>query len=247
MQNMIMDVKDNVGRQGKTSIHPDVYSITHDLRAPLMSIKGLINLLRSDLTKEHFDAYLMFLEASVDKMNDSISEIIDHSKNNRDTEIPKQEIDFYEIIKESLQSFKYMEDMESVHITISTEESGLFISDRKRILSFFNNMISNAIRYRDSSKNSYLHIDISFNKGNAIITFKDNGIGIAEEFQSKIFNKLFRVTNDNRGSGIGLHIVQKSIKTLGGKIKLQSILGEGSTFTIEIPNLLSSNLSVHCD
>ncbi|MEO7991164.1 MAG: HAMP domain-containing sensor histidine kinase [Chryseolinea sp.] len=246
MRNMFMEVTDNSGSTNKDPIHQDLYSITHDLRAPLMSIKGLISLLKSETNKENIDQYISFLEASVDKMNETISGIIDSSKGSESNEIQKLEIDFRKIIAESLHSLQFMEDMDRVHITISAEESGLFLSDYNRILSIFNNMISNAVRYRDCNKNSFLHIDVSIRKGVATLVFTDNGIGIDNAFQSKIFDKLFRISNDQRGSGLGLHIVQKSIVKLNGTIKLHSILGEGTTFTIEIPNLLS-NMSIHCD
>ena len=231
----------------KETIHPDVYQITHDLRAPLMSIQGLINLMKSDLKREHLDDYISLLECSVKKMDHSISAIIDYSKKDKTQEVATQEIDFKKLIDESLHSLQYMEEAERVHITVSVQERGLFLSDYGRLLSVFNNMISNAIRYRDQDKNSSLRIDISFNKGKAIIVFADNGIGIDQAFQSKIFDKLFRVNDDNRGSGLGLHIVRKTIKKLNGEIKLHSVLGEGTTFVIEIPNFLSGRLSINCD
>ncbi len=247
---MIRDVSNNSDKAsmtGKVTVHQDVYSITHDLRAPLMSIKGLVCLLKSETNKENIDQYITFLEKSVDKMNATISGIIDSSKDSESIEIQKQEIDFRKIIAESLHSLQYMEDMDSVHITISAQESGLFLSDYNRILSLFNNMISNAVRYRDRNKNSFLHIDVSIRMGVAKLIFTDNGIGIDKAFQSKIFDKLFRISDDHRGSGLGLHIVQKSIAKMKGDITLQSVLGEGTTFTIQIPNLLSNNMSIHCD
>ncbi len=244
---MIMEATDGSGKATKAPIHPDVYSITHDLRAPLMSIKGLICLIKSDIAKEHLDEYITFLEASVAKMDKSILEIIDSSKESHSSMIQKQEIDFKKIIAESLRSLQYMEDREHVHVTVSVQEPGLFLSDYDRLLSIINNMISNAVRYRDHAKNSFLHIDVSCHKGLANITFEDNGIGIDKAFQPQIFDKLFRVSDDHRGSGLGLHIVQKSVERLNGNIKLHSVLGEGTTFTIEIPNQLSSHLSIHCD
>jgi signal transduction histidine kinase len=247
MRNMIMEEIGNPNKAGKAPIPQDVYSITHDLRAPLMSIKGLIGLMKLDTNNERNGEYFAFLEASIDKMNDTISTIIESSKDSDSAEIQKQEIDFRKIITESLNSLQYMEDMDNIHITVSAEESGLFLSDYSRILSIFNNMISNAVRYRDRNKNSFLHIDFSIRKGIATVVFTDNGIGIDAAFQSKIFDKLFRISSDHRGTGLGLHIVQKSIKKLNGTIAVQSVLGEGTRFTIEIPNLLSSNLSIHRD
>ncbi len=251
MRNVIMAVNGegtNASEKlSKASVELDIYQVSHDLRAPLMSIQGLINLIKSDSKKEHLDEYIGLLEKSVKKMDASIAQVIEHSKRSYKLEAESQEVDFKYLIDESLFSLRFMEEAESVHINVSAQESGLFLSDYGRLLSIFNNMISNAIRYRDRSKNSFLNIDISFAKGNAIIEFADNGIGIAEAFQSKVFNKLFRVSNDHRGSGLGLNIVRRSINKLKGQIKLRSILGEGTTFTIEIPNQLTSHLIIHSD
>ena len=181
------------------------------------------------------------------KMDHSISAIIDYSKKDKTQEITTEEIDFKKLIDESLLSLQYMEEAELVHVTVSVQETGLFLSDYPRLLSIFNNMISNAIRYRDQGKKSFLNIDVSFTKGKAIIVLADNGVGIDQAFQCKIFDKLFRVNHDHRGSGLGLHIVRRTIKKLNDEIKLHSILGEGTKFTIEIPNLLSSSLSINCD
>lgn len=252
MRDLVMEVDNNNSDNAsdkikKTTLSPDVYSITHDLRAPLMSIKGLISLLKSDLTKEQFDEYIIFLEKSVARMDDSITRIVESSKNTKETSIRTQKIDFESTIAESLQSLRYMQEIDAVHITTSVEESQPFISEHERLLSIFSNMISNAVRYRDPAKNSFLHIDISFRNGKAILVFADNGIGIEEVFQHQIFNKLFRVHHDQRGSGLGLHIVQTNVEKLKGEINVQSVLGEGTVFTIEIENHIKNNLSINYD
>src|SRR6187431_100521 len=112
MRNTIMEITDdNSGKTKKTPLPQDVYSITHDLRAPLLSIKGLIGLLKLETEKERIDQYVAFLEASVDKMNDAISLIVESAKDSEPIEIPKEDIDFMKIIEESLNSLQYMEDM----------------------------------------------------------------------------------------------------------------------------------------
>src|SRR5688572_16213768 len=105
MRDLVMEVENNnyddtSDKIKKTALSPDVYSITHDLRAPLMSIKGLISLLKSDLAKAEFDEYIIFLEKSVAKMDDSITRIVDSSKNTKDVPIRTQKIDFDSAIAE---------------------------------------------------------------------------------------------------------------------------------------------------
>ena len=82
-------------------------------------------------------------------------------------------------------------------------------------------------------------VEVHTDNGKACITFEDNGIGIYDELQSKVFDMFFRASEISKGSGIGLYIVKNAIEKLGGKIRLESTVGVGTTFYIEIPNLIN--------
>jgi signal transduction histidine kinase len=214
-----------------------VYSASHDLRAPLMSVKGLLNMIKLDPEKQNAEHYLALMERSVEKLDHFISDIINYSRNSRMDIMPK-EIDFHCLVQESIDSLKFMEGAEDVrsikNITIETP----FFSDYSRLLIIFNNIISNAVRYRDVwKKDSFLKIDIRTMKDKAYLSFSDNGVGIAEEYVDKVFKMFFRANADSKGSGLGLYIVKSAVEKLDGVIRVESKLGEGTTFTIEIPNL----------
>ena len=214
-----------------------VYSASHDLRAPLMSVKGLLNMIKVDPDKQNADHYLALMERSVEKLDNFISDIINYSRNSRMDIMPK-EIDFHSLLEESISSLKFMEGAEDVRsikvISIETP----FYSDYSRLLIIFNNIISNAVRYRDVwKKDSFLKIEIKALKDKAYISFSDNGVGISEEYVDKVFKMFFRASADSKGSGLGLYIVKSAIEKLNGVIAVDSKLGEGTTFAIEIPNL----------
>jgi PAS domain S-box-containing protein len=214
-----------------------VYSASHDLRAPLMSVKGLLNMIKVDPEKQNAEHYLALMERSVEKLDHFISDIINYSRNSRMDVMPK-EIDFHSLLQESIDSLKFMDGAEDVrsirNITIETP----FYSDYSRLLIVFNNIISNAVRYRDVwKKDSFLRIDIRATAEKAYICFSDNGVGIAEEYVDKVFKMFFRANADSKGSGLGLYIVKSAVEKLEGMIKVESKLGEGTSFTIEIPNL----------
>ncbi len=213
-----------------------VYSASHDLRAPLMSVKGILNMIRIDPDKKNLDHYVGLIETSVNKLDNFISDIIHYSRNSR-MDIVAKSIDFKELVSESIASLKYMEEAEQVRSIIKVETNDLFYSDASRLLIIFNNIISNAVRYRDRWKDSYLRISIVSDAKKAVISFEDNGVGIAPEFQDKIFKMFFRASADSKGSGLGLYIVKSTVEKLNGTIRLNSKLGEGATFVIEIPNL----------
>jgi len=214
-----------------------VYSASHDLRAPLMSVKGLLNMIKVDTEKGSTENYLELIEKSVHKLDNFISDIIQYSKNSR-LDLLVREINFYDLLEESISSLKYMEGAEKVRSIPNIKVSASFHSDPSRLLMVFNNIISNAVRYRDKWKDdSYLQIDIYANSQNASIRFSDNGIGIAQEYIGDVFKMFYRATTESKGSGLGLYIVKSAVEKLQGTIEVRSEFGKGSTFTIEIPNL----------
>jgi signal transduction histidine kinase len=221
-----------------------VYSASHDLRAPLMSVKGLINMIKLDPEKKNTEQYLKLIEKSVNKLDNFISDIINYSRNSRMDILP-MEINFEELVQESIDSLKYMEGAEQVKSIRHFHIQKPFHSDYSRLLIVFNNIVTNAVRYRDVRKQgSHIKIEIETNEKRAIIRFSDNGIGIQEEYVDKIFKMFFRANADSKGSGLGLYIVKGAIDKLHGNINVSSILGKGTVFTIEIPNLFPDNSSI---
>lgn len=214
-----------------------VYSASHDLRAPLMSVKGLLNMIKVDPDKANTEQYLHLIERSVNKLDNFISDIIHYSRNARMDIMPKL-INFHELVDESIDALKFIEGAEKVNSSKSIKVTAPFYSDYSRLLIIFNNIIANALRYRDVWKeNSFLKIEIVANEDAAMIHFSDNGIGIPEEYVDKVFKMFFRASADSKGSGLGLYIVKGAVEKLNGKIRVDSTLGEGTSFTIEIPNV----------
>lgn len=219
-----------------------VYSASHDLRAPLMSVKGLLTMIKVDPDKNNTSQYLQLIETSVNRLDHFITDIIHYSRNSRMDIIP-QVIDFKMIVQESIDSLKYMDEAEKVKSDVSVIAEHDFYSDPIRLLIIFNNIISNAVRYRDKWKESFIKIEIDTKYARTLIRFTDNGIGIADEFKDKIFKMFFRATADSKGSGLGLYIVKSTVEKLGGTISMTSKFGEGTIFEIEIPNLKAAVLN----
>jgi PAS domain S-box-containing protein len=213
-----------------------VYSASHDLRAPLLSVKGLLNMIKLDDSKENTEKYLELIAKSINKLDRFITDIVHHSRNSRMDVLPK-EIDFNSLINDSIDSLKYMDDAEKVRSVINIDATHKFYSDASRLMIIFNNIISNAVSYRDKDKESFIQVDVYVSPDKATLRFTDNGIGIAPEFQEKIFKMFFRATPDSKGSGLGLYIVKGVLDKLKGTIAVKSFLGEGTEITIELPSL----------
>lgn len=222
-----------------------VYSASHDLRAPLMSVKGLVNLLRLDNDPDSTKKYLDLIEQSVNKLDNFISDIIHHSRNSR-MDILVKEINFNELLSESIASLKYMDGAELVESVRDIRINAPFYSDPSRLLIIFNNIIANAVRYRDTWKEQpYIKIEIRTETNRALLRFSDNGIGIAQEYLGYVFRMFFRASAESKGSGLGLYIVKSVVDKLGGQINVQSELGSGTTFEICIPNKINSTTNLN--
>ncbi len=217
-----------------------VYSTSHDLRAPLTSLQGLINIMDDSLPEaEHGQKELVgMMKQSITKLDSFIEDIISYSRNSR-TEIEKEAINFEALINESLQTLKYMEGEPACEIKMEVVQMGKFISDNRRISIIINNLIGNAIKYQDKTKpNPYVTISVQSEESKAIITVEDNGIGIADDKQERIFEMFYRATKLSTGSGLGMYIVNETLEKLNGIIATKSKLDSGTTFTVSIPNLI---------
>ncbi|WP_424003924.1 PAS domain S-box protein [Maribacter sp. IgM3_T14_3] len=213
-----------------------VYSASHELRAPLSSVLGLINLIQLEDIDPKLFQHLNMMERSIERLDDFIKDIIEYSRN-KHLKVELETINFTTLIKHCLESFWYLENTDKINIEVHISDSKSFVSDSKRISVLLNNFISNAIKYHDLDKESpSIWINIKTNNKEATIVIKDNGVGMAEDQLERIFEMFYRVSSKVMGSGIGLFIVKEVITKLKGTIEATSNIGEGSTFTIRIPN-----------
>ncbi|SNR29892.1 HAMP domain-containing sensor histidine kinase [Flavobacterium sp. ov086] len=214
-----------------------VYSTSHDLRAPLNSMMGLIEIAKDDTTEEQMLDYLKMLKGSAEKLDGFICDILDYSRNSR-MKIDNEHINFKELLSDVTENLKFIGgNIRTVEIKIDIPEETSIYSDKNRLLTILNNLISNAIRYQNSKiANPFVSVKIETFPTETIILVKDNGIGIDKESQAKIFDMFYRVSQESVGSGLGLYIVKEAVSKLNGDIKVQSEIGIGTTFLIKIPN-----------
>jgi signal transduction histidine kinase len=153
-------------------------------------------------------------------------------------EVVSEKILIKELVTEILGVLKYPTFNDTLKINIDTQEDLEINSDPSRLRVILNNLLHNAIKYADPSKeNSMIWITTS-REGNAcIIEIKDNGIGIATDLQPRIFEMFFRATSLSTGSGLGLYIVKESLEKISGTIAFESLPGKGSTFRVTLPAL----------
>lgn len=215
-----------------------VYSVSHNLRAPLMSVLGLINLVQIENKKsdQGLEDYFHMMQTSIYKLDETLKEILDYSRNAR-SELNIEYIDLEKLLEESFERLMYLEGSSYINKTVLIQGSSKVYSDAYRLSVIINNLVSNAIKYRDSTKNhSIIDIRAIVTETELQITFRDNGIGIKPEFLPKIFDMFYRATERSEGAGLGLYIVKETVDKLRGSIRVESEVGEGTDFYINIPN-----------
>jgi signal transduction histidine kinase/ligand-binding sensor domain-containing protein len=212
-----------------------VYSTSHDLRAPLASIMGLVNLSR--LEKDNKDHYIDLIEKSVGKLDQFIGEITDYSRNAR-LDVDPREIHFEKLLNTLLDDLKYLDEKASITKSVEITGAGTFYTDELRLKILLNNLISNALKYHNPhQEHPFVKIHITYNSDEAQIKVIDNGIGIDEKHLPNIFKMFYRGSDKSRGSGLGLYIVKETIDKLRGSVDVLSYHGEGSTFTVKLPSI----------
>jgi signal transduction histidine kinase/ligand-binding sensor domain-containing protein len=214
-----------------------VYSTSHDLRAPLTSIMGLINLSR--LEKDGRDEYINMMERSVRKMDDFIREITDFSRNAR-LAIEPVAIDFNSLIADTLEQLQFLDIGGKIEKSVNVQDQLVFTSDKLRLSIILNNLITNAIKYSNTNQeHPRLDIEVKQQEQGVRIRVSDNGIGIRAEQTDMIFDMFYRGSEQSQGSGLGLYIVKETVQKLKGRITVTSVLGKGSTFDVWVPSLTS--------
>lgn len=212
-----------------------VYSASHDLRSPITSLKGLIEVAQLEDDPDQIKYYLKLMCQSLNKQDQFISDIIDYSKNKR-IQIFVESVSLNKIIDDTITQHNHNKNVDKITIIRNLLIDEIH-SDRLRLKIIINNLLSNAIKYADEIKKEMFISINAYNSGTShIIEIADNGIGIADEFKEHIF-EMFFVINSNKGSGLGLYIVKETVGKLNGSIGVFSESNVGSKFTVTIPIL----------
>lgn len=210
-----------------------VYSVSHDLSAPLKSIKGLVNISRMEPQQSTF--YIDKIDKSVNRLEEFIEEVLDYSRANRNT-IQYEKIDLQSLIQDINSKFEFLEGFDKINFNLVLE-TPFIITDRLLLRVTLNNLLSNAIKYQKKYNEHKPSITIHayVTDTEQVITVSDNGEGIREEYQGKLFDMFYRGTASSSGSGLGLYIAKEAICRLSGEVSMSSTWGEGSTFSIHLP------------
>jgi len=213
-----------------------IYKTSHDIRGPLSSIMGLLDIAKMEDDSKNTGEYLEYIEDRIDHLDGILRELINVSKI-RQGKIDAQKIDFEVVLEQVLTSIRHMPLYESITIETEINVGGDMVADPDILTTIFHNLTVNAIKYQNTEHNdSQFKITIDKWNDGITITAKDNGVGMNKTVQKMAFEMFYRGTESSDGSGLGLYIVQKGVAKLNGTIQLESTLGEGCLFRISLPN-----------
>jgi signal transduction histidine kinase len=224
-----------------TELDNFVYKVSHDLRAPLSSVLGLVNLAQHPNNHDDPKTYLKIIGERVNQLDHFISDVLSHSKNLK-LEVKNGLVRFDKIVDIVFRNLNYMEGADQICKEVKIT-GGEFYSDPWRIEEIFRNLISNAIKYRRIENPAHeINITITIEANEAVISFRDNGIGISKQDLNRVFEMFYRASDQAGGSGLGLYIVKNAVEKLGGRVSVGSEPGQYTLFEIVLPNQKKSAL-----
>lgn len=236
VSNSLLAVKNEELQRAYNELDKFSYSVTHDMRGPLLSILGAIEAAQDVDDIAEIRKMLKLMKNSVLNLDDFIQSIHDYYNLNRG-ELEIKQIDFKELVAEQTRIFNFTYLVSDVQFKTTISQREVFRGDELSIKLILNNLLSNAFKYqRKENKDKFVNLNILVENGIAIIEVIDNGVGIAENYLGDIFNMFFRASSQEVGSGFGLYNVKAAVTKLNGKISVDSEINKGSTFKVTIQN-----------
>jgi signal transduction histidine kinase len=215
------------------------YTVSHDLRSPLVTIKGFLGMLAKDIADQHHDRVekdMGRIASATDKMDALLSDLLELSRIGRIVN-PPEEIDLVQLAQDAAENVEALLRDKNITLTIAPDLPTV-PGDKVRLREVFQNLIENAAKYTGDQRSPMIEIG-SRPQGEkeAVIFVKDNGLGIDPQYHARIFNLFEKLNPTVEGTGIGLALVKRIIEVHGGKIWVESEgVGKGSVFYFTIRN-----------
>ncbi|HNQ00329.1 MAG TPA: PAS domain-containing sensor histidine kinase, partial [Bacteroidia bacterium] len=212
------------------------YKASHDLKGPLASVMGIVNLARLENKDEVIEKYFDMVETSIRRLDRTLLDLIDLARTRKGTS-KLSVINIKNLVDEILHSLKHLPTYDRINFEIKIDQDVEITTDKVLLLSVFQNLIHNAINYCNQ-QSPWIRIKAEAKNRGIEVEVADNGKGIPEVVQNRVFEMFYRGHPDSNGSGLGLFIVKNALEKMKGKIKFTSEQGHGTVFYVTIPNSL---------
>lgn len=212
------------------------YSVSHDLRSPLVTIKGFLDLLTEDIQNDSEQSIaedVAIIQNAASKMQKLLDKLLELSRLGK-TRCEYENISLTQIAKDATRLLAGQIEECRAEIDIS-EKLPTIYADRMEMTSLFQNLLDNALKFRLDNKKPEIKIDIVHENDESVIYIKDNGIGIEQQDHQRVFNMFQRLDSNHDGVGAGLALVERIVEINGGKIWIESKgNNKGTTFCFTI-------------
>ena len=219
-----------------------VANVSHELKTPLTSITGFVEALKinDDIDKDTRNHFLDIIEKESNRLKGLIEDILLLSSIENGQDLSYEQVKLFDVFKEVYEITQYIASSKNITVSYNFEDKDVHIlAVRDNVKQIFLTLVDNGIKYTPENGRIEVLQHYDENKQNIILEFKDNGIGIPKESLNRIFERFYRVdkarSRDIGGTGLGLAITKHMVKSLGGTIEVESILGVGSDFIVTIP------------
>lgn len=214
-----------------------VYTASHDLKAPVLNIEGLVYALNKAIeggNTQKVPQIIELIRVSVLKFKDTIQALTDVARTNKNLDDEAEKIDLQELLKDICFSIQDMLDEANVQFRLELD-CDMIVFSRSNMRSVLLNLITNAVKYRSENRQPQIHIHCRQEHTETVLIVADNGLGIPENQLPKIFKMFKRYHTHVEGTGIGLYLVKRIIENSGGTIAISSRPDEGTRFELRIP------------
>jgi signal transduction histidine kinase len=223
-------------KEANNELEAFIYKVSHDLKGPIASSKGLISLALTSASDEERQQFMKMIDGSLDRLNGILLDLQELALIRHGKSVIKK-VDVVHMINNLLPNFSAYENYNRVKFNIHNDLKRDFYTDEILLHSVLRNVLENAIKYSSKDASDPAVNILLSEEGNYYkVKVSDNGIGISEEFHSRIFDVFFRANEITRGSGLGLYIVRNAMNKLKGKVELErSELKVGTTMNLFFP------------
>lgn len=230
-------------KQTTEELEQFTYIASHDLKSPLRTINSFIGLIERDIKRKNYENLsdrLSFVKSGAQQMNTLVEDILEISTLNNPNAKKKTKVDLNKVL-EKVQA-NLTDDINASNALVKADVLPSFYCDEAEFLLLFQNMIQNGIKYNES-ETPIINISTQKSDNQLLISFKDNGIGIDDEYHEQIFQffKRLHTSDKYQGTGLGLGLCKKIVNSYGGEIEVDSVTGEGSTFRVKLEIEANSN------
>lgn len=214
------------------------YITSHNLRAPLSNLTGLLNLVEDmDIEDPELKEIISGFTKSTHLLNETINDLVKVVIIKDNPSIHKEKVLIKEIFENVFNQLSFLIGLHKPILKIDLEEVSILNINKSYLESIFLNLLTNAIKYRSENRQLKVNISSKVEGDNLVLTFKDNGVGIdLVRNRDKIFGLYQRFHNHPDSKGLGLYLVKSQVEAMGGTINVESTVGKGTTFTIVFKN-----------